>query len=176
MAAGTAGRRYSQAIFEIARQENTIDQWLNDLASIEQVMNDPQVSEYLENPKNNREEKRQLVTKLLQSKVQPMALKLALLLVQRQRQVYASAVRQDFVSSVNKLRGIVVATVTTATPIDDNEAEFIGVRLSVMTGKKVQVERRVDPSIIGGLVARIGDTLIDGSVKTRLQQLRKQLI
>lgn len=176
MAAGTAGRRYAQAIFDIAKSENTIDQWSADLSAMEQVFTAPQVKNILENPKTNREQKRKLVTELLQTRVQPVALRLALLLVQRERQSYISAIVRDFQASVNRLRGIVLATVTTAEPIDDKEAELVAQRLSAMTGKQVQIERNVDPSIIGGLVARIGDTLIDGSVVTRLQELRKQLV
>jgi F-type H+-transporting ATPase subunit delta len=176
MAAGTAGRRYAQAIFDIAKSENSIDQWSADLSVMEQVFTAPQVKNFLENPKTNRDQKRKLITELLQTRVQPVALRLALLLVQRERQNHISDIVRDFQASVNRLRGIVLATVTTAEPIDDNEAKLVAQRLSAMTGKQVQIERKVDPSIIGGLVARIGDTLIDGSVATRLQELRKQLV
>jgi F-type H+-transporting ATPase subunit delta len=175
MAAGTAGHRYAQAIFEIAQQEKTIDQWSNDLAALVQVIAAPKVSIFLENPKNTREQKRKIITELLESKVQPVALRLALLLVQRERQTYIEAIKRDYDASVNKLRGIVVAIVTTSEAIDDNQAAAIGAKLTQMTGKQVQIERKVDPKIIGGMVARIGDTLIDGSVATRLQNLRKQL-
>ncbi len=176
MAAGTAGRRYAQAIFEIAKSENTIDTWSNDLAALEQVVNAPKIHDFLENPKNSRDAKQKIVTEFLEWKVQPVALKLALLLVSRERQTYISAVKREFDASVNKMRGIVVATVTTAQPIDAPETERIRTQLAKMTGKEVRVELEVNPAIIGGMVARIGDTLIDGSVATRLQNLRKQLV
>lgn len=176
MPAGTTDRRYAQAVFEIAKDTNTIDQWSEDLVSVAQVFDTPEVRGFLEDPKSSRDQKRRLITNVLQGKVQPTALNLAALLVQRGRQNYASGIEEAYRASVNRLRGIVIATVTTAQPVDAQEAEAIRTKLESITGQKVQIEQKVDPSIIGGVVARIGDTLIDGSVATVLQNMRSQLV
>jgi F-type H+-transporting ATPase subunit delta len=75
----------------------------------------------------------------------------------------------------NLVRGIEVAHVTTAIPVDEAEATQIRTRLATLTGKQVTLDLKVDPDIIGGMVAQVGDTLLDGSIRTRLQNLRKQL-
>ncbi len=175
MPAGNAGRRYAQAIFEIAQRQNKIDDWMADLNNMAQTFDEPEVKRYFKNPESPRTLKRTFVQNVLAKNVSPAALNLAMLLVQHGREAYIDAIRTEYTRMVNRLRGIEIAQVTTAVPVDEAEKQQIQQRLSRITGKEVQVELRVDPSIIGGIVARVGDTLIDGSVATRLQALRKQL-
>ncbi len=175
MSAGTVGRRYAQAIFEVARSENKIDQYWNDLQSVAQTFNQEEVKRYLDNPKTARDNKQIFVKGVLGEQISKPSLNLVLLLVQRQRQSDIDAVLEEYTRLANKFKGIEVAEVTTAVPLDEQEKEFIRQRLNAITGKDVQIQTRVDPSIIGGVIARIGDTQIDGSVRSRLQALRKQL-
>jgi len=175
MPSGSAGRRYAQAIFDLARQENKLERWAADLESLNFALSQPQVQSYLENPKTSRDSKAQFLSKVLGTEIGPEALNLAQLLVRRERQGYIGAINQEFIRRWNQLRGIVVAEVITAVPVNDKEKEEIRAKLSAYTGKQVTVETKVDPDIIGGMIAQIGDTLIDGSVRTRLQNLRKQL-
>lgn len=175
MPSGSAGRRYAQAIFDLAREENKLEQWSNDLTAISQAFSQPQARVYLENPKTARDKKSQLVETVLGTRVSPQALKLAQLLVQRDRFSYATNILEAYTSMWNNLRGIEVAHVTTAIPVDEGEARQIQTRLAALTGKQVTLDLKVDPDIIGGMVAQVGDTLLDGSIRTRLQNLRKQL-
>lgn len=175
MPAGNAARRYAHAIFDIARSQNTLDFWANDLDSIAQTFDQAEVKQYLENPKTPKDKKRVFVQGVLGKQVSPGALNLALLLVQRERQTYIDGIRNEFIKLVNQIKGVEIAQVTTAIPIDEAEKNYIRDRLAAITGKQIQIETQVDPDIIGGVVARIGDTLIDGSVRNRLQALRKQL-
>ncbi|MHB8377115.1 MAG: F0F1 ATP synthase subunit delta, partial [Dehalococcoidia bacterium] len=80
-----------------------------------------------------------------------------------------------FGEQVDERRGIAHALVTTAVPLSDDERGAVAARLSAITGKTVDVVPVVDPAIIGGVVARIGDQLIDGSTRTRLKALRRSL-
>ncbi|MEI6045046.1 MAG: ATP synthase F1 subunit delta [Chloroflexota bacterium] len=175
MPSGTAGRRYAQAFFEIARNQNKVDEWAKDLDSIAQTFDQPEVKRYLENPKTAKDKKRAFVQNVLGTQVSTVSLNLALVLIQRERQEYIDAIRKEFIRLVNQLKGIEIAYVTTAVPVDEAEKRQIKSRLSALTGKQIEIETQVDPDLIGGIVARIGDTQIDGSVKTRLQALRKQL-
>ena len=77
---------------------------------------------------------------------------------------------------VNEHRGIEVVQVTTAVPLDDRQLELIAGRLSARTGKKVALETRVDPAIVGGVIAQFGDDVIDSSVRGRLSRLRQALM
>ena len=175
MPSGSAGRRYGQAIFDLAQEENKLDKWSDDLAAINQAFSQPQVRVFLENPKTPRGNKIKFVQNVLGKELSVEALKLAQLLVQRDRQTYASAILDVYTGLWNRLRGIEVAHVTTAVPVDAAEAKLIQARLAELTGKQVTLDLKVDPDIIGGMVAQVGDTLLDGSIRTRLQNLRKQL-
>jgi len=175
MPSGNAGRRYAQAIFELAQSQNRLDEWANNLTDIAQTFDQDEVKRYLENPKTAKNQKRAFVENVLSKEISPESLKLALLLVQRERQASIDSIRLEYSRMLNRLRGIEIAEVTTAVPMNEQEQSHIRERLQSMTGKQIQMEMKVDPAIIGGIIARIGDTLIDGSVTSRLQALRKQL-
>jgi F-type H+-transporting ATPase subunit delta len=175
MPTGSAGRRYAQAVFEVAKASNQLDEWAKDLETIQQVLETPDISRRLENPKLTRENKISLLNGILKDEVSQPAFNLATLLVNRSRYMYIGAIATEYKLLVNQLRGIAVAEVTTAVPIDEAEEALIRQKLSEITGKQIVITKKVDPSIIGGLVARVGDTLIDGSVTSRLQTLRKTL-
>lgn len=175
MPSGSAGRRYGQAIFDLAQEENKLEKWSDDLTAINQAFSQPQVRIFLDNPKTPRENKVGFVENVLGNEVSPEALKLAQLLVKRDRQTYAGSIFEIYTNLWNRLRGIEVAHVTTAIPVDEAEAKLIQARLAVLTGKQVTLDLKVDPDIIGGMIAQVGDTLLDGSIRTRLQNLRKQL-
>ena len=175
MPTGSAGRRYAQAVFEVAKASNQLEQWAKDLEVIQQVLETPEVSQRLENPKLTRENKVGFLSGILKAEVSPPAFNLVTLLVNRSRQMYIGAIVTEYKQLVNQFKGIAVAEVTTAVPIDEAEEAIIRQKLSEITGKQIIITKKVDPSIIGGLVARVGDTLIDGSVTSRLQTLRKTL-
>src|SRR5947209_3831986 len=119
MPSGSAGRRYAQAIFDLARQENKLERWAADLESLNFALSQPQVQSYLENPKTSRDSKAQFLSKVLGTEIGPEALNLAQLLVRRERQGYIGAINQEFIRRWNQLRGIVVAEVITAVPVND---------------------------------------------------------
>lgn len=175
MPSGSAGRRYAHAIFDLAREQNKLDQWAADLDVITQTFAEPGVQGFLENPKTARGNKVQFVKNVLDTRVSKEAITLAQMLVQRERQAYATSINNEFTKLWNRLRGIEIAVVTTAVPVNEEEENLIRARLSAITGKQITTQMTVDPDIIGGLIARVGDTLIDGSIRARLQNLRKQL-
>src|SRR5205807_7039422 len=103
------------------------------------------------------------------------ALNFARLLVQRRRVALAPQVVEDFNQMADDYLGLAHAEVTTAVPVSQQEQQLIAEQLSRLTGKRVDVRIRTDPSIIGGMVARVGDRLIDGSTRSRLLALRSRL-
>jgi F-type H+-transporting ATPase subunit delta len=176
MAVGNVGRRYAQAVFDIAKQKNKLDDWANDLSLMAQAIAQRDALRFLENPKVSRAKKMTFVRETLQNKISPEIYNLAVLLVQRGRQVQAGVVEQEYTNLLNKLRGIETAYVTTAVEMTAQEETAVKARLNQITGKQVTIKKEIDPSIIGGVVARVGDTLIDGSIKSRLESLRKALV
>jgi len=169
-----AAKRYAEAVFQIARDSRTIDRWRADLQVIAAVLGDPQVFAVLENAKIPQQAKLNLIRQGLEGVTQ-QALNFAFLLVQRRRVALATEIVVFFNEMADDYLGIAHAEVTTAIPVAAQEQQLIAEQLSRMTGKQVDVQMRVDPSIIGGMVARVGDRLIDGSTRSRLQALRTRL-
>jgi F-type H+-transporting ATPase subunit delta len=176
MPSGSAGRRYAQAVFELAKQTNQLEKWADDLKVIVQVFEESHIAYQLDNPKVTREKKTSLVSSILKNEVSPAAFNLSVLLVARSRSRYAGAIEREYTRLWNDLRGVAIAEVTTAIPVDAEQEKAIIARLSSITGKTITIHTNVDPTIIGGVIARIDDTLIDGSVKSRLEALRKSLV
>ena len=117
-----------------------------------------------------------MVRDLLQEKVQTDALGLALLMVERQHVEGVKAVRDEFERLYDNYRGQAHAEITTAAPLDDDLREQVKADLQRVTGKRIILHEKVDPTILGGAIARVGDTLIDGSVRRKLSLLRQQIL
>ncbi|MDQ5824703.1 MAG: ATP synthase F1 subunit delta [Chloroflexota bacterium] len=174
---GGAARRYAQAVLDLAKQDNSLDKWLSDLKAINAVFGTDRAVEALEDPKLTHEAQQETIERLVPREVtNPLARNFLLLLVRRQRLALLPRIVEVFQEMYNKERGIVVADVTTAVPLDEAHQRRVAEQLSGITGgKTVQLRLHTDPSILGGMVARIGDELLDASVATRLATLAQRL-
>jgi F-type H+-transporting ATPase subunit delta len=173
MASGAA-KRYTDAVFSIAREKGSFDQWQRDLDVLAVLLEDNSASTVLASPKISRTQKLSLLQTSLDG-AQPEALNLATLLLDRGRLAIVPEMANLFRDLALSELGIVVAHVTTAVPIDKDAEAAIKQRLGTLVGKQIELRAVVDPSIIGGVVARIGDQLIDGSVSNQLRRLRNRL-
>jgi len=173
---GAAARRYAQAVFEIAKESGTLDKWLADLKTMNSLFGDQATVNMLEDPKLTRDAQYQIVDDLV-SKVQvdPLVGNFIKLLVQRGRLVSLPRIVEIYGEMYNREQGIVVADVITAVPLDEAHRKEVGDRLARITGKTVELRMHTDPSILGGIVTRIGDELIDASVASQLAQLAERL-
>ncbi|HLI51738.1 MAG TPA: ATP synthase F1 subunit delta [Thermomicrobiaceae bacterium] len=176
MAGAGAAKRYAQAAFDIAKQQNELDRWERDLNQLSQALTGDAVAEFFENPVVPVAAKQEAIEKALPNPDQRYVRNLALLLLERGRLGQLPDVVSDFHSLVLQERGIAIAGVTTAVPLTEKEQSELRDRLSKMVGKTIELRPSVDPNIIGGLVVRIGDNLIDGSIRTQLSQLRNQMV
>jgi F-type H+-transporting ATPase subunit delta len=173
---GVIARRYAEAAFELGEEHQTLDRWLNDLRTLADYLGARQLTFILSEPNIQFARKEQVVRDLLQDKVQTDALGLALLMVERQHVEGVKLVRDEFERLYDNYRGQAHAELTTATPLDDDLREQVKADLQRITGKRIILHERVDPSILGGAIARVGDTLIDGSVRRKLSLLRQQIL
>lgn len=173
--ATTVARRYAQAVFELARDSKSFEDWERDLGVLNAIMTDPVTSTYLQSPKTAYADKRALLDKAME-KAQPEAQRLTGMLLERRRLSSVPEIFEHYQSLVLDEKGIVIADVTTAVPLEAGGEAMIGKQLSELVGKNVEVRTHVDPAIIGGMVARIGDNLIDGSVSNQLRRLHERLI
>jgi F-type H+-transporting ATPase subunit delta len=173
MADYQAGKRYAQAAFAIAAEQGTIAAWRADLNDIATVLAESDAAGLLANSRVPLEARLVLVARMLD--VAPLALNLAKLLVSKGRTAEARAVSDAFGRMADQTAGIEHATVTTAVPLSADQLVGIERQLGASLNKQVQATAAVDPSIVGGVIVRVGDKLLDGSVRTRLRQLRKEL-
>ena len=174
MAVAASARRYAQAVFSLALEQNALDRWLADLTTLAQVAEDPSFLSVMASPRVHLDKKLELLQERLTA-VSPLALNLAKLLVLKGRVEIIPGLLEEYRRMADDRHGIVHARVTTAVPLEPAEQNALSQQLQRFTGKQVVLTTEVDPSILGGLVARIGDKLLDGSSKGRLRALRRQL-
>lgn len=169
-------RRYAEAAFELARADGKLDQWLADLRTASEMLGDKAVQRTLDDPSVPFGEKRAGLEKLLGPVIARPVLNLVLLLVERDRASLLRPVVDEYVRRLNRERGILTATLTSAAPLDDAETNGVRARLEQLTGASIELTSNVDASLIGGLTVRVGDRLIDASVRGRLERLRERLV
>ena len=176
MLKGAVARRYAAAIFDIARKQNTLDRTLEDVQQIAKLFSNRKVSFLMREPKVPAQRKEKALRDAIQGRALPTSLNLALLLVQRNLVEYAPNIAAEFEQMIRNYRNEAVAEVTTATQIDATQSRTIQQALEERTGKTIIVHPHVDPAILGGVIARVGDQLIDGSIRYRLSVLEQQLL
>ncbi len=175
MARRSYARRYSQAVFEIALEAKELDRWQSELRKIASVVEDAAVTTFLESPKIHFDDKTRLLSEQL-SDINPLALNLLYLLLARGRLHIMGDIADDYQRLLDNYRGIEPAEVITAIPLADKEKQRLAEHLSAIVGKKVVLKTEVDPGIIGGIIARIGGKILDGSTRSKLEALKKELV
>ena len=171
----SAPRRYAEAAFEIALRDETVDSWRSELDRAAATLDSAELSETLANPAIPLRQRIDVVQGVFADLSEPVR-NLVQLLLTRGRIRQLPRVAAEFRRLDDKRNNIVNAIATSASPLDDAEIRAITARLEQMSGAAVALETAVDPDVIGGIVVRIGDRLIDGSVRGRLERLRNQLI
>jgi F-type H+-transporting ATPase subunit delta len=176
MLKGAIARRYAGAIFDIAVKQNTLDQTLADVQEIAKLFSIRTLAYLLREPNIPVQRKETAIRQALESRVLPTSLNLALLVVQRELVDLMPNIARELNQLLLDYKNQAIAQVTTAKPMDAKQQNLVKQALERMTGKTILMETRVQPSILGGVVARVGDKVIDGSVERRLQMLKQQLL
>ena len=174
----TVARRYAKAILEIGVAQGNLDTLVDELVRVADAYEaSAEFRNALENPLVPFHAKRAILDELGQRLgLSPTARHTVLLLNDRRRMRVLPGIAQLLKEMTDVRRGVVRAVVTTAVPLGDAYYDRLRERLEKMTGKKVVLDRKQDPSLIGGVVARIGDTVIDGSLRSRLHEMKSALL
>jgi F-type H+-transporting ATPase subunit delta len=170
----TAPRRYADAAFEIGLRDATVEVWRRELDAAAATAADVSLMSALANPAMPVEQRIDAAERVFADLSQPVR-NLVLLLVRRGRIEQLPRVAAEFARLDDQRNGLTHATATSASPLPDDEVRKVEARLEELTGGRVALETNVDPAILGGIIVRIGDRLIDGSVRGRLERLRNQL-
>lgn len=174
MAKGFYARRYAQAVFELALASNQLERWQSDLGKVAGVLGDTTLIAWLENPKIHFDEKLRVLAENLND-ISPLALNLVRLLVAKGKPALITEVATEYQRRLDQHNGIERAEVITAVPLDDKTELELAAKLGTITGKKVVLKPRVDPAVLGGVIARIGGKLLDASTRSKLEALRKEI-
>jgi F-type H+-transporting ATPase subunit delta len=177
MITGSIARRYAKALFSLAVELGRVEPWARTLEALrEAVLTSPDLRDVLSNPMYSKDQRRAIVEKVAAAlKLDPEPANLLFLLGDRNRLAYLAAVVDHFRELADHHLGRLRAKVTSAVKLDDGAAQAIADELSRKHGAQILLDRAIDPAILGGVVAQVGSLVYDGSVRTQLEDLRRQL-
>ena len=171
-----SARRYAQAVFQIALEHDSLDVWVDDLQTLADLLDDKEVAAFLDAPQVPEARKLETIQQLLGDSVGALPANLLRLLATRNMTLLLPAVLAQFTEMVDRHRGIEWADVTTAVPLDDAQQKEVSRLLSGIAGSEVSLRTYVEPELIGGVVARLNDRVIDGSVRSKLRNMHRQVV
>jgi F-type H+-transporting ATPase subunit delta len=173
--AGASPRRYAQAAFSLALENEGVDRWEADLVRTRETLSNTDVYALLSAPQVPEKVKLDGIATLLPD-VAPLIRNMVSVIVLRGDILKFGRLVDVFSQMADDRRGTARAEVVTAVPLDDARKRRVSEGLAALVNRKnVVLTERLDPSIIGGVIARVGDKLIDGSARTRLHRLRNEL-
>lgn len=165
---------YANGIFELAKAEGELERVESELFTIAQALDDsPELRSTLTDPQLPTEKKQALIDDLIGGRASSLSVDLVQLIVSQGRASELSDIARAVVEAAAVSRDKALAEVRSAVPLDDETIERLAAALGRATGKSIEVKVVVDESVIGGIVARVGDTVIDGSLARRVDSLRQ---
>jgi F-type H+-transporting ATPase subunit delta len=177
MLVGSIARRYAKALFGLATEQKRVEAWSDALVALQAAVDSsPELQDILSNPVYGKDQRRAVVKRLsasLSLDADPQSL--LLLLADRNRLGYLSGIVRTFRELTDAELGRMRAQVTTAVPMAAAAEKALAEKLAKATRTTVLVERSVDPSLLGGVVARVGSLVYDGSLRSQLEALRREL-
>ena len=176
MARGASARRYAQAVFAIALEQGEPDRWLDDLALLSDSMANEEFANLLDAPQITLGQKTEVIEESLGDSVSRLALNLISLLASRSSARLLPSITESYQEMLDEHNGIERAEIVSAITLSGEQQGRIETMLKGIVGKEITATSRVEPQILGGFVARVGDKVIDGSTRTRLDELRRELV
>lgn len=175
MPAGASARRYAQAVFQLAVERGELEQWLDDLTLLADSVTNAEFAQTLSAPRISLEQKEEVIRQSLGSSVGRLALNLMFLLTSRNLVHVLPDIADRYQEMLDQHQGVDRAEVVSAVPLQDSQRDQVARMLSEVSGNDVRLTTRVDPDILGGIILRIGDQVMDGSARGRLQAMQREL-
>lgn len=168
--------RYAEALFELSEEENITKEIYNELNNVVDIIkNNKDLDNVLKSPLVAKAEKVQLIETLFNTKINNNLKNFLKILVEKGRISSLKSIKLTFKELLNDKHNIIEGTVISAIALTDEKVKELEEKLSKKYNKNVTLENKVDESILGGVLVRLGNTQIDGSVKTRLDNIKDQL-
>ncbi|MEY4545886.1 MAG: hypothetical protein RL685_2081 [Pseudomonadota bacterium] len=177
MSAGGAAERYARAIFELGAEAGQLDRTSQEISEFAASFNEvPLLRRALENPVLEEAQRETLLRHIgRRAELSPLTINALLVLLRRRRLGQLSAIARRLRSMSDDKNGVCRAKIVSASSLPETYFTQLRQALERMLGKRVIVEHEEDPELLGGIVARIGDSTIDGSIQGRLEELRRKL-
>jgi len=167
---------YSGALLEIAIEENRIDEFDAELKLISALVNsDPEFFEFLKTPKISGAEKKEVIDQVFKGRLSVEMVNFLKVLIDKKRTPWLGAIQKEFGHRLDEHRGVLNAYAETAVAMSSAELKVLGEHLTASTGRKVVLNNRIEPDVIGGIRLRIGSQVVDGSISRRLADLKDSL-
>ncbi len=177
MLANQLATKYAQAVYELAAEKNMLDQVEKQLQLIESTIQSySDLATFIYHPRVLGKAKKEMIRKIFSEEVANFVLTFLLLLVDKRRETILPAIIREYVKLANDARNIMEAEVTTAMPLAQEQHAALSKKLSVVTGKTIILKTQIDKTIIGGVIVKIGDKLMDGSVVRQLEIMKNALL
>ena len=173
----TIARNYAETLLVLATRAQDLRGWGKMLTDVANAMRENATLRlFLESPRVSSAQKSEVIGKAFTDRMPRLMLRFLQTIVQHRRQMLIPAIAEEYLNLVDEAEGRIHARVTVAKETDDAGRAAIASQLSRMFGKEVVPHLSVDPSIMGGVVVHVGDTVLDGSVKKRLASLRRKML
>jgi len=177
MRESTIAKNYAETLLELARKANDLAGWGEMIDTVANAIdNDRRLRMFLESPRVSAQQKNAIIAKAYEGQLPRNFVRFLQALVTHRRQMLIPTIAHEYHDLVDQVEGRVHASVTVAREADDAERSVVQTRLSKVFGLEVVPHFHVNPAILGGVVVRVGDTVLDGSVRRRLTTLRSRML
>ena len=173
----TVARNYAETLFELARRNESIQEYGDALGMVAGLLeDDSRFRTFVETPRIDDENKKDVIRKVFRDKAPKQVINFVLITIDKRRQTLLREISAEYLLLLDDHLGREHVEVTVARPLDDTTANVVSEQLSKMLGRQAIPHIRVKPEILGGLVVRTGDMIYDRSVRRRLEDLRRRLL
>lgn len=170
-------QRYGTALFQLALEENQIDKMEQDIVLLKDTFaNEKDLMGLISNPQIPISERKKIIEEVFSGNVSKDLLGLIDLTIQKKREDILPQIFEDFLSRVNEYKGILIVSVTVFNPLTNEQEKALINKLEKATKKTIQLEQKIDKSLIGGMVIRIGDRILNNSIKGMIENMSKNLL
>ena len=174
----TTASRYSLALYELAKEDNVIDEIENQSISILKLIDDSEhFKSLIKDPTNSVNDLQNVISKISNIyKLNILLSKFLGFLILKRRFFYLKSILQDFIDTCSKKRGEVKAELISSKELSDDQVSKIKNELAENFSKKIKLDYKYDKSLIGGLIIQVGSIMVDTSIKNKLQQIENTMI
>lgn len=171
-----SAKRYAQAVFLIAQERTELNEWMDNLELLNNLLANKSISDMLDSPQIPTHRKLGLVSQTMKGVAGPLAINLVSLLATQNLVHLLADIAKEYEQLLNNSKGLAIAEIVSAVPLNASQNARVGKTLSAIVGKNVKLISTVDPAILGGLVAQIGDKVLDGSVRGTIAAMRRSVV